>query len=146
MPIDALAAEHFSIGVPAEVNLVGLAVGVRPEILWQPFDAEGAMQVRFAVGVAVGPELVFVPVDLGPRVRWFPKQPVHLLTGAGWELQTIHAARIDSVVRSSLYMELGLEVEVAEAWAVGAVAEVNFAPPPVFGFGAVARLGVTREF
>jgi hypothetical protein len=71
---------------------------------------------------------------------------VHLLTGAGWELQTIHAARIDSVVRSAFYMELGLEVEVTESWSVGGMAEVDFAPPPVFGFGAAARLGVTREF
>jgi hypothetical protein len=146
MPIDALAAEHFSLGLPAEVNLVGLAVGVRPELLWQPFDPEGAMQVRFAVGIAAGPELLFVPVDLGLRVRWFPQQRVHLLTGAGWELQTIHAARIDSVVRSAFYMELGLEVEVTESWSVGGMAEVDFAPPPVFGFGAAARLGVTREF
>ncbi len=146
MPIDAFAADHFSIGLPAEVNLVGLAVGVRPELLWQPFDAEGAVQLRFAAGFAAGPELLFVPVDLGGRVRWFPKHAVHLLTGAGWELQTIHAPHVDSVVRSALYMEIGVEVEVAQAWSVGLMAEVNFAPPPLFGFGAVARLGATRDF
>ncbi len=146
MPIDAFAADHFSIGLPAEVNLVGLAVGVRPELLWQPFDAEGATQLRLAVGVAAGPELAFVPLDLGVRARWFPKHSAHLLTGAGWELQTIHAANIDPVVRSALYFEVGLEVEVTKAWSVGVMAEVDFAPPPIFGFGAVARLGVTREF
>lgn len=146
MPIDAFAADHFSIGIPAEVDLVGLAFGVRPELLWRPFDAEGAAELRFAVGVAVGPELAFVPIDLGVRAHWFPRKTVHPITGLGGEVQTIHAAHIASVVRPAVYVELGVDVDVSAAWSVGVLAEVDFAPPPAFGLGGVARVGVTRDF
>ena len=61
----ALDADHFSVGLPAEVDLVGLAFGVRPELLWRPFG--GATHVRVATGLMVGPELAFVPFSLSVR-------------------------------------------------------------------------------
>lgn len=140
----ALDADHFSVGLPAEVDLVGLAFGVRPELLWRPFG--GATHVRVATGLMVGPELAFVPFSLSVRGRWFPKGRVHPIAGLGAELQTFYASEHPAVARASYYGELGVDVDVAEDWSVGLIVEPGFAPKPLIGFGAAVRLGVTRSF
>lgn len=137
----ALDAERFSVGLPAEVDLVGLAFGVRPELLWRPVKADGATHLRVATGVMVGPELVFVPLSLTVRGRWFPKGNVHPMLGTGAELQTFYSSGHPAVARMSWVGELGMDVDVAEQWSVGLVLETGFAPSPLFGFGAAARLG-----
>ena len=140
-PVDA---DHFSVGVPAEVDLVGLAFGVRPELLWRPFG--GATHLRVATGLMVGPELAFVPVSLSVRGRWFPKGRVHPIAGIGAELQTFYASDHAPVARASYFGELGVDVDVADRWSVGLVLEPGFAPKPLIGFGAAVRLGVVRSF
>lgn len=141
-----LDADRFSLGIPAEVDLVGLAVGVRPELLWRPVRADGATEVRVATGLMVGPELVFVPLSLTLRGRWFPKGDVHPIVGLGGELQTFHTSGHASVARLAVVTELGVDVDVAEAWSVGLVLEPGFAPQPLLGFSAAVRAGVTRRW
>lgn len=140
----ALDADHFSVGIPAEVDLVGLAFGVRPELLWRPFG--GATHLRLATGVMAGPELVFVPLSLSVRGRWFPKGRVHPIAGLGAELQTFYASDHPVVARPSYFGELGVDVDVKEDWSVGLVLEPGFAPSPLLGFGAAVRLGVVRSW
>lgn len=140
----ALDADHFSVGLPAEVDLVGLAFGVRPELLWRPFG--GATHVRVATGLMVGPELAFVPFSFSVRGRWFPKGRVHPIAGLGVELQTFYASDHPVVARPSYYGELGLDVDIVEDWSVGLIVEPGFAPKPLIGFGAAVRVGVTRRF
>ena len=137
-----LDADHFSVGVPLEVDLVGFAVGARPELLWRPLNADGAAHLRLATGLMVGPELAFVPVSLTARGRWLTERAVHPILGFGVELQTFYSAGHPVVARYSWVTELGLDVDVAERWSVGLVVEPGFAPPPLFGLGAAVRLGV----
>lgn len=137
-----LDADRFSVGVPAEVDLVGLAFGVRPELLWRPVKADGATHLRVATGVMAGPELVFVPLSATVRGRWFPKGDVHPMLGTGAELQTFYSSGHPPVARVAWVGELGLDVDVAERWSVGLVLEPGFAPRPLIGFGMAARLGV----
>ena len=140
----ALDPDHFSIGIPAEVDLVGLAFGVRPELLWRPFG--GATHLRVATGVMAGPELVFVPLSLSVRGRWFPKGRVHPIAGIGGELQTFYASDHPVVARAAYFGELGLDVDIVKPWSVGLILEPGFSPNPLLGFGMVARLGVVRSW
>lgn len=142
----ALDADRFSLGVPVEVDLVGLAAGVRPELLWRPVRADGAMHVRAATGIIAGPELVFVPFSLTLRGQWFPRRDVHPLAGIGAELQTFFTVGHPVVARSAIVTELGVDVEITEQWSTGLVLEPNFAPSPLFGFGFAVRAGVTRRW
>lgn len=139
-----LDAERFSVGVPAEVDLVGLAFGVRPELTWRPIGKDSALHLRVATGVMAGPELVFVPVSFTVRGRWFPKGRVHPILGAGAELQTFYTSDHPVVARAAYVFEAGVDVTVSGPWSVGLVLEPGFAPQPALGFGAAVRLGVTR--
>lgn len=139
-----LDGDRFSVGVPAEVDLVGLAFGVRPELLWRPVRPDGATHLRLATGVMAGPELAFVPLSLTVRGRWFPKGDVHPLLGTGAELQTFYSSGHPAVARVAWVGEVGVDVDVAERWSVGLVLEPGFAPRPLIGFGAAARLGLVR--
>ena len=141
----ALDADRLSVGLPAEVNLVGLAFGVRPEVIWRPVGPESALNVRVATGVMVGPELTFIPVSATVRGRFFPRATVHPILGFGAELQTLYASDHPVVARTAYVVEVGLDVNVQGPWSVGLILEPNFAPPPLFGFGTAVRLGVTRR-
>lgn len=143
MPIDAFAAERLSVGVPAEVDLVGLAFGVRPELTWRPLGGVGA--VRVATGVMAGPELVFVPVSGSLRARLGREWAVHPVLGAGAELQLFATSGHPLVARRAWLFELGVDVDVAERWSVGLVVEPNLGAGGNFGFGTAVRAGVTRH-
>lgn len=140
-----LDADRFTLGVPAEVDLVGLAAGVRPELRWRPVRADGATELRVATGLMVGPELAFVPASLSLRGRWFPKAPVHPVGGLGTELQLFFSGGHPVVARQAVIFELGVDVDVSERAAVGLVLEPGFAPKPLIGFGAAVRLGVSWD-
>jgi hypothetical protein len=137
--------DHFSVGVPAEVDLVGLAFGLRPELTWRPFGAQTATHFRVATGLMAGPELLFVPASLGVRGRWFPRGRVHPVAGFVAELQGFWSSGHPFVVRPSFGIELGVDVTITGTWSVGLIVEPGFAPKPDFGFGMAARLGVTRS-
>lgn len=141
-----LDAERFSVGIPAEVDLVGLAVGVRPELLWRPARPDGATHLRVATGLMVGPELYFVPLSMTVRGRWFPKRDVHPILGTGVELQTFYSSGHPAVARLSWVGELGVDVDVAERWSTGLIIEPGFAPKPLIGFGMAVRAGATYRF
>lgn len=136
--------DHFSIGIPAEVDLLGLAFGVRPELLWRPFG--GATHLRLATGLMAGPELAFVPLSLSVRGRWFLQSRVHPIAGIGGELQTFYASDHPVVARLAYFGELGVDVDITQPWSVGLVFEPGFSPAPLFGFGMVARVGVVRSW
>ncbi|MCK6522867.1 hypothetical protein L6R49_15670, partial [Myxococcota bacterium] len=111
-----LDAAHFSVGVPLEVDAVGFAVGVRPELLWRPIKPDGALHLRVATGLMVGPELAFVPVSLTVRGRWLTDRDVHPILGFGTELQTFYSTGHPVVARRAWVTELGVDVDVADRW------------------------------
>lgn len=144
--VSATAPERFSLGLPAEVDLVGLAVGVHPELLYRPLQPDGAFHVRLAPGLTVGPELALVPLSLGVREVLFPRKRVRPHAGLGMQLQTFvpygHAAK----VRLDMTMELGLDVAITDQWRIGANLSPEFGMAGGFGLGMAARLGPMVTF
>jgi hypothetical protein len=136
---------RWSVGLPAEVDLVGLAFGVHPEALWRPFAPDGAIHLRAATGFMGGPELSLVPVSAGVRVIAFPRRRVRPGLGTGLQLQTFFPHQHAPVVRLDQTIELTLDVRVVEAWRVGMQLSPEFGLAPGFGLGMAARLGVQRD-
>jgi hypothetical protein len=134
-------APRWSVGVPVEVDLVGLAAGVHPELLFRPAAPDGALHLRFAVGVMAGPELALVPFSLGIRGVAAPRRMVRPFAGIGTQLQVFAPYGVPARARLDLYLELGLDVRVAEGWRVGAQFSPEFGMYPGFGLGMAVRAG-----
>jgi hypothetical protein len=145
-PVGAASPDRFSVGMPAEVDLVGLAFGVHPELLYRPVQPDGAFHLRLAPGLMVGPELAFGPVGLGVREILFPRKRVRPHAGLGVQLQTFVPYGHVAKVRLDMTMELGLDVRVAERWRVGMNLSPELGLVGGFGFGMAARLGPTLSF
>ena len=139
-----LDADRFSVSLPAEMDLVGLAFGLHPELLWTPLGPQGAFHVRAATGLMVGPELALVPLSLGVREVAFPTRRVRPGVGMGVQLQSFFPDHHPPVLRLDLTMEATLDVAVAEGWRVGAALSPEFGMVGGFGLGMAARLGVER--
>jgi hypothetical protein len=104
-----LSAGRFSLGVPAEVNIIGLAYGVRPEVLYRPFSTDGGTHLRLAVGVLPGPEFVYVPLNVGWRQIFRRAHRLQPHVGAGFEEEILIITEADNVHRRLIYLETGLE-------------------------------------
>ncbi|MBX2802613.1 MAG: hypothetical protein KTR31_33345 [Myxococcales bacterium] len=140
-----LRAEHFSVTLPVEVDLVGLASGLHPELTWRPFRSDGAFHVRVATGLMAGPELALVPLSFGLREVLFPRQRVRPTLGLGIQMQTFLPYGHAPKVRLDQYMELGVDVRVREGWRIAFQASPEFGWLGGFGLGMAARLGVTAD-
>jgi len=132
-------ADHFSAGAGAEVDLVGLAYGVRPELLFRPVADAGA-HIRLAVGFLAGPEITFLPVALGYRHVFRLGRKVQPHLGAGVEWQTFWYGGETPASRPSIYAETGFEFQVSRGAWVGLQYGPDFSPSNLFGFGFVGRL------
>jgi len=138
----SLDAEHFSAGLPVEVDLVGLAFGLHPELLWRPFDPEGAFHLRAATGVMVGPELTLVPVSLGFREVFLPTRTVRPGLGFGLQLQNFFPYGHEHILRLDQYMEITVDVRVRDDMRVGLELSPEFGWLGGFGLGMATRVGV----
>lgn len=134
-------APRWSLGVPVEVDIVGLAGGVHPEILFRPAAPDGALNLRFALGGMAGPELALIPLAFGVRGVIVPRRRVRPFVGLGVQLQTFVPYGDQARSRLDLYLELGLDVKVAEGWRVGAQLSPEIGMAPAFGLGFATRLG-----
>lgn len=130
-------ASRFELGVPAEVTLVGLTAGLRPEVLFRPGGTGRVSRVRLAVGFFAGPEQFFLPVSLGYRAVFRQAKVVQPLVGAGLELQHRFVSDLAPVRAFGAYLEGGVGFEVAAGWSVGALlaVDVMVVGMPGFGFG-----------
>jgi hypothetical protein len=109
----ALAAapveEHrVELAVPAEVTLVGLTYGVRPEVLIRPGARGTVSRVRVALGVLVGKEQLFLPLSLGYRAVFRQGQVVQPEVGLGLELQHRLVEDLAPVRQLGVYLEGGV--------------------------------------
>lgn len=134
-------ASRWSIGVPVEVDVVGLAVGLHPELLFRPAAPDGALNLRFATGVMAGPELALVPLSVGIRGVIVPRRRVRPFGGLGLQMQLFIPYGAPVHPRLDLYMELGVDVRVADTWRVGLQVSPEFGIAPSFGLGMATRLG-----
>ena len=147
-PVEAspLDAEHFSVAVPAEINLVGLTFGAHPEVLWRPFNPDGAFQLRGSVGLGVGPEMVVFPVSIGARQLFFPTRMIRPGLGMGIQLPNFLPRGHDFVFRVDSYFEASVDVRIREGMRLGFAMSPQFGGIyGGFGLGMSARLGLEME-
>lgn len=140
----ARADDRLVLGLPAEVDLVGPAAGLRPEVL-VGLDRAGVAHLRGAVGILPGLEYLYLPASLGWRARMRPARRVHPQLGLGGEVQSFWVADAPPVFRGAAYLELGLSVDVDERWALAGAIVPEVAVTGVPGPGLGLRLGVERE-
>lgn len=132
------APGHFTVGAGAEVDLVGLAYGVRPEFLYRPIADSGA-NIRISSGIMAGPEITFLPVSLGYRHVWSRNRRVRPHLGGGVEYQTFWYGGDSSVSRTAFYAETGFEMRFGDTW-VGIQWAPDLSVLSGFGFGFAARI------
>jgi len=142
-----LEAEHFTVGVPAEIDMIGLAFGVHPELLWRPFSPEGRAHVRASTGAMFGPELALVPVSLGVREVFFPTATVRPGFGMGVQFQNFLPYGHSAVRRLDQYYEFTLDARVRDGWRVAMELSPEFGwiGGAGAGIGMAARLGVMAD-
>lgn len=141
----ALDADRFTLGIPVEVNLVGLSFGTQPELLWRPFSQEGRFHVRAATGFVAGPELALVPVSMGTRGVFFPTSKVRPGMGLGLKMQAFMPYGHETILRLDQYYELTLDVAVKDGIRVGMELSPEFGWIGGFGLGMAARVGVLMD-
>jgi hypothetical protein len=136
------ASSRFELNVAAEVTLVGLTFGVRPELLFRPGDEGTVSRLRLAVGVLAGPDQLFVPLSLGYRAQFRQAQVVQPLVGVGVELQHRFVSDLSPVRQFGAYLEFGVGFAITQHFALQAIlgADLMVLGGPGFGFGP--RLGV----
>ena len=149
--VAAGAAERWSLGVPLELDVVGLAIGVHPEALYRPFDPEGGFHLRAAAGTMFGPELTLIsPLALGVRQEFFPRKRVQPGLGTGFQWQTFAVYGDGAHNRIDMYMEMSLHVRVQDDFDVGLQISPEFGLVGMgkdgfystFGLGMATRLNV----
>ena len=130
-------ASRFELGLPAEVTLVGLTYGVRPEVLYRFGELGSVSRLRLAVGFFNGPEQFFLPVSLGYRAVFRQPRVVHPIVGVGLEYQGRFTSGFHPIHAGGAYVEGGVSFQVAYRWTVGVLAQVDvmFIETPGFGLG-----------
>lgn len=144
--IPARDPRRVSIGANLQVDLLGLAIGIRPEVLYRPFRATRGFNLRFGFGLLPGPEYFFLPIDVGWRQHFVPHHRVTLELGAGYEQQFFFVRDAAAVTRGYVFAELGLAVRVvSRAW-IGVQFVPGWAPFSHPGPGIATRLGFRWDF
>lgn len=137
---------RVSIAAYLQVDLLGLAVGVRPEVLYRPFRATRGANLRFGFGLLPGPEYFFLPIALGWRQHFVPHHRVTLELGAGYEQQFFFVRDAPAVTRGLMYAEFGLAVRVASRGWLGVQVSPGWAPFRHPGPGIATRIGFRWDF
>jgi len=147
-------ASRWSVGVPVEVDVVGFAVGLHPEVLYRPFNPDGGFNVRAAAGTMVGTELTLIsPLALGLRQELFPTKRVQPGLGMGMQWQSFAVYGDSLHHRMDMYMELTVHTQVHDDYDVGLQLSPEIGLIGVgeeglystFGLGMAVRLNVQRN-
>jgi len=119
------APGRFELVLPAEVTLVGLTFGLRPELLFRPGEEGTRSRLRLAAGLFIGPEQTFVPVSFGYRAIFRQGAVVQPIAGAGIELQQRFVSDYPAVRQGAVYVEGGVGFELSARWSVGAMVSID---------------------
>jgi hypothetical protein len=131
---------RVSIAGHFESQVIGLAFGLRAELLYRPFRPDRGANVRVGLGLQGGPELFYLPVDVGWRQHFLPHRIVTLELGAGFEQQTFFVPELRPISRPAIYGEGGLAFQVTPGGWLGAQVVPSWAFAPL-GPGLAVRLG-----
>lgn len=136
---------RFEVGLPLEVTLVGLTVGVRPELLFRPGAPGTVSRLRVAFGVLGGPDQLFLPLSLGYRAQFRQSSIVQPIVGAGLELQHRLVDDLPAVRQFGFYGEFGVGFAVGPQLSLSALFGFDLMLiVPGLGFGP--RLGAGWRF
>jgi hypothetical protein len=134
-PECATAPARFTLVLPAEVTIVGLTYGIRPELLYRPGAPDAASRLRIAVGLLDGPDQLFVPLSVGYRAVYRGRQRVQPAVGVGLELQHRLVSDYPAVRQYGLYVEGGVGFAATPQLAFGAIDLMLYGGPGV-GLGS----------
>lgn len=137
---------RLTISLPAEVTLVGLTAGVRPELLYRFCDPSARSRVRFAIGLLDGPEQFFMPISLGYRAIFRQSGTVQPQLGAGLELQHRFVSDFHAVRQFGFYVEGGVGFAFDARLAVGAMVALDVMMYGGPGAGLGPRVFVSWRF
>jgi len=133
--------DHLSVGVPVEVDIVGFAVGVHPEILWRPLGPDGTFHIRAATAFKLGSEFnLIAPLSLGVRWEWLQSYPVQVGLGAGLQWKAFVVPDSTTHHRFDMYWELVFQACVSD------VDRVGVALSPEFGLANITSEGLSSTF
>lgn len=133
--------QRTRLALPLEVSVIGLTVGLRPELLYQPFAEAPWLELRAAAGVLPGAEYIATPVSLGVRGRYLDV-PVHPLLGMAFTQDIYWITDASPILRGIWETDVGLSVDVHPEWSIDAIAYSGWGvvgePGPLAGL----RLGL----
>lgn len=132
---------RFSVAGHLEAQVVGLAFGVRAEALYRPFRPDRGANLRVGLGLQGGPELAYLPIDVGWRQHFVPHRILTLELGAGFEQQTFFSPDLWPVSRPAFYGEAGFAFQVTPGGWLGAQVVPSFAPFRTPGPSLAVRVG-----
>ncbi len=138
----ALAAPAgLSVGIPLEVDLVGRAWGVRPDLSYALNDRQ-TQHLRVALGLLPGRQYFFVPLSVGWRWTGRPERDWHPIGGAGVEAQSFWIHDGAPTVRSAFYADLGVARTVSTSLDVAVTTSPELTVFGVPGIGLSLRAGL----
>ena len=132
---------RLTVGVPVEVDVVGFAVGVHPEVLWRPFSPSSGLRLRLASALKVGSEYTLL-APLSAGLRWVSSDARMLQLGLGAGVQW----KAFLVPDSGAHQRLDMYWEAALNGKVGEVHRVGIAVVPEFGLANMTSEGFSGTF
>lgn len=124
-PDCAWSHARFTVALPAEVTVVGLTYGVRPEVLYRYGDRGAVSRLRLAVGVLDGPDQRFIPLSLGYRAVFRQARRIQPAVGGGVELQHRLVSDFPAVRQYGVYVEGGVGVALGHRLALGVMVALD---------------------
>jgi hypothetical protein len=132
---------RLTVGAPLEVDVVGFAVGVHPELLWRPFSEDSGLRLRAASALKLGSEYTLLaPVSLGVRWQTSSVRLVQAELGTGLQWKAFLVPDSGAHQRVDWYWEAGLSARIASAHRVGLMAV------PEFGLANITAGGLSGTF
>jgi hypothetical protein len=116
---------RFTVVLPAEVTVVGLTYGVRPEVLYRYGDRDAVSRLRLAVGLLDGPDQLFIPLSVGYRAVFRQARRVQPEVGGGVELQHRLVPDFHAVRQYGVYVEGGVGVAVNDRLSLGLMVAID---------------------
>lgn len=117
--------KRFTLVLPAEVTVVGLTYGVRPEVLYRYGAAGTRSRLRLAVGVLDGPDQLFIPLSLGYRAVFRHGRRFQPAVGGGLELQHRLVSDYPAVRQYGVYVEGGFGVALGPRVSLGLMVAID---------------------
>ena len=131
----------LSFVIPTEVTVVGLTYGIKPELVYTPFEQAKWLEAKASFGVMPGPEYFSTPLSLGIRGRYFDFA-LHPMAGIAITEDFIWISDAPPVIRTGVEMDLGLSYDINQQWSNDSQAYTGWSIIKDIGPLAGMRLGV----